>query len=280
MIKPMLCKLQDKPFNSQDYVWEQKWDGARVIAVVKSGNIRLFGRSGSEKTQLFTDLKIRTTFDCILDGEVVAGTSFNDMQHRIHRQSGISQAQKDYPAKFMVFDCLEIKGVDIRRSNLLKRKEALRIALVPTENVLLTPYDYDGLSLMDGIKSMGGEGVVGKNVAGIYRENARDWLKVKCWQEDIFYVRGFTQGTGWRASTFGSLVLGDGNGKFVGEVGTGFNEADTKSLFHFMMASPGTCPWSKEPVKATWTKPFTVKIKYLEYTNDGMLRFPVFKGIK
>ena len=49
MIKPMLCKLTDKPFNDPNYIWEPKLDGARIITVIHGKDIKMFGRSGLEQ---------------------------------------------------------------------------------------------------------------------------------------------------------------------------------------------------------------------------------------
>jgi bifunctional non-homologous end joining protein LigD len=275
--EPMLCKIQDKPFNDPGYIWEPKLDGARIIATVLDGKVRLFGRSGAEKTHLFPDLKIVTACDAVLDGEVVSGNSFNDMQHRINRVNGVSQAIKEYPARYSVFDIMQLGSLSIAGFPLSHRKEVLKTIVTETENVSLTPCVADGVKLFEVMKQNNLEGVVGKALNGQYHEGKREWLKVKCWQEGMFVVVGYTQGTGWRKSTFGALVLADAKGNYVGSVGTGVNEEDIKNLVKMFKSGP--CPFPREPEPATWIKPFPVKIKFLEKTGDGMLRFPVFKGV-
>jgi bifunctional non-homologous end joining protein LigD len=284
-IKPMLCKIADKAFNDPNYIWEPKLDGARIIAVIKDGKVRLLGRSGAEKTHLFPDLKfdIPNLTTCVLDGEVISGSSFNDLQHRVNRVNGINQAIKDYPAKYSVFDLLQMNDIVISGFPLQKRKEILQLVVKPTENVTLTGWTGMGVEMFDLMQTEhskgkdGTEGVVGKDLRGTYQENKREWLKVKCWQDGLFIVVGYTQGTGWRASSFGALVLSDMNGKYVGEVGTGFTDEDIKNLT--LLFSGGHCPFPREPERATWIKPFPIKVRYLEYTNDGKLRFPSFKGV-
>lgn len=276
MIKPMLCKLQDSAFNSPDYIWEPKLDGARIIAVVKDGKARLFARSGAEKTSLFPELEIVTKCDAVLDGEVVSG-QFNDIQHRVNRINGMERVAREFPARYSVFDILEILGTSVRGLGLTRRKEVLQSILTNTENVSLTPFTEDGKGLFDLIKGQQGEGVVGKTKEGLYHEGKRMWLKVKTWQQDTFMAVGYTDGTGWRSSSFGALVLASASGAYVGSVGTGFTEQDLKDLMKLFSAVQ--CPWSREPEPATWIKPFPVKIKYLEFTNDGRLRFPAFKGV-
>jgi bifunctional non-homologous end joining protein LigD len=281
-IKPMLCKLSTEQDlkNDPDWIFEPKYDGARIIAVVNPGQVRLFGRSGREKTQLFTELDLQIAKDTavVLDGEVLSGTSFNDIQHRINRTNGVSQAMADFPARFVAFDILEVNGASVRNFPLIQRKQLLSSLLVQTANVAVSQYVQDGKALFDLMKANNLEGVVGKNVQSAYRENDRNnWIKVKCWQEATFMVTGYTQGTGWRTSTFGAMVLADLKGSYVGSVGTGFDNDMIASLVK--MFSPAPCPWNREPEPAKWIKPFAVKIKFLEYTNDGQLRFPVFKGV-
>jgi bifunctional non-homologous end joining protein LigD len=219
MINPMLCRLEAEPFNKQDFIWEPKLDGTRIIAVIRDGKARLFSRSGREKTTMFPDLKIITKRDCTLDGEVECGTSFNDLQHRVNRENNVAQTAKEFPVRYSIFDTLELVGVTITGFPLLKRKEILKTIVVPTESVTLTPYVTDGIKLFNDIKADGGEGVVGKNTLGYYAEGKRDWIKVKTWREAIFKAVGYTPGTGWRESTFGALVLSDLKGNHIGSVG-------------------------------------------------------------
>jgi len=276
-----------------DFLWETKYDGARIIAIVGPNQpTRLFGRSGSEKTQLFPELEFDVTQGCILDGEVIsggAGGDFNRIQHRINRSSGVGLAAKAHPAVFKVFDILEVTNIksgtefNLRTYSLLKRKTALSHVLKSTETVEQGDYTEDGLGLFTANKVAGGEGVIGKKKSSLYVEDARSWLKVKNWklarwdvpEERHFMVVGYTQGTGWRESTFGALVLADEDCKHVGEVGTGFDMSDLKAIVS--MFSPASCPFPRVPCKATWIKPFPVNIRYLEFTKDGKLRFPSFR---
>ncbi len=295
IIKPMLCHdaapdtVSSIPaFTDPDYIWEPKYDGARIIAYVNwdGDTTRLFSRSGKEKTMLFPDLNIHTKVPCVLDGEVVSN-NFNSIQHRINRQSGVNMAARQFPAAYKVFDILQVelgqKQFCLYTAPLYKRKEALAEILIPESNVNLTEYTDKGLELFQRIEDSGGEGVIGKKINGMYLPNKREWLKVKTWQYGNFVVIGYTPGTGWRSSTFGSLVLAkhtpDKGLQYVGEVGTGFRETDIKSIMGMLL--PASNPALQAPITggATWVKPFTVLVRYLEYTNDGRLRFPSYKGV-
>jgi bifunctional non-homologous end joining protein LigD len=42
-IKPMLATATKKIFNDPEWIYELKWDGYRMIASVKDGNVELYG---------------------------------------------------------------------------------------------------------------------------------------------------------------------------------------------------------------------------------------------
>ena len=197
---------------------------------------------------------------------------------------------KFIPVKLVVFDILEVNWENVEHLPLIQRKNLLSKILVETDNVELGTYTEDALDLWNNtIIPQGLEGMVGKAKTSQYVRNARRWLKVKTWQRnygkdstgETFLVVGYTKGTGWRESTFGALLIArledDQSLTFVGDAGTGMDTAEIAGLMS--MFSPTSCPWPTEPEQATWVKPFAVYIQYLEYSNDGMMRFPSFKGV-
>ena len=281
-IKPMLAMDSPKAFDSSDYIWEHKYDGVRMLAKTSDAGYELQARSGSNKTSLFRELKLQTAVPAIIDGEIVSTNGkFNDIQHRVNRERGLEVATANYPVVYAVFDVLEVThaGVrtELREQPLWKRKEILAKLIIPSDNVILAPFTEKGVELFQHAVEAEEEGVIGKHKQGHYLEGKRSWLKVKTWVTDTFIVVGFTQGTGWREKLFGSLVLADMNGKYVGAVGTGFTDEVIQEIM-VKLAIPGPCPWPKEPEPAKWIKPWAAKIRYLEFTNDGILRFPSYKG--
>lgn len=284
MIKPMLCKMEEKPFYSSDYIWEPKYDGARILASVKGGNYTLFSRTGKEKTALFKELKfdIKHDISVVLDGEITSGTSFSNIQHRINRVKGIETTAQEFPIKYNVFDVMFIGDANVMTFPLYKRKQVLSTLITETENVKIAPYTQDGVALFEKMAENNLEGVVGKNLQGVYRPDKREWLKVKCWQTGDFVVAGYTPGTGKREDTFGALVLTNFQGEYVGLVGTGFTDDCVNMLVRsYLRNNNYPTPIKNAPnFHITYIQtPFPVKVQYLEYTNVGVLRFPSFKGL-
>lgn len=300
-IKPMLAKGADVPeANDPNMIWETKYDGARILAFTGKSQY-LQARSGTNKTETLPEIKVVTKLPAILDGEVIGanGESFQDsVQHRINKGRDISIAVRAFPLKYIVFDVLEIDGKNVEGLPLMTRKALLDQLFVQSKSAELAPYTEDALTLWQQVIAAGGEGMVGKRKQASYVRDAREWLKVKTWQRnygrqstgETFLAVGYTKGTGWRESTFGALVLArleaDGSSTYIGAVGTGmlsstqdFKEVKTIKALMSMFVEVPFSPWPKDPEPATWIKPFAVKIQYLEYSNEGILRFPSFKGV-
>jgi bifunctional non-homologous end joining protein LigD len=288
-IKPMLARLEAKPWNNPEWCWEIKLDGVRSIVDTKTGLIQ--SRSGKDKTANFPEIRPKTLKPCILDGEIVAyangKTDFNTIQHR-GTSSDLQFRMNEYPAHYEVFDVLEVDGINVMGYPLSDRKKLLTAVLVPDERVHLVNYCLDGEALFKDAVDRQLEGIIGKNLFGRYQQDAREWVKVKLNKLDIFVVCGYTAGTGWRASTYGALVLGklgDGTLTYVGEVGTGFNDRQIDEIFTAMhLLQTNSCPFSNNPYTTNgqpkWVIPsIRMIVKFLEYTNSGVLRFPSFKGM-
>jgi len=299
MVKPMLCELRKEPFNDDRYLWEIKYDGMRSVAGVMNSNYSIQSRSGKDKTSMFPELNLETRAPALLDGELVCYKEgkmiFRGVQRRANRLKEVALMSELYPATYEVFDILMVEGENLEYLPLEERKRILEQVLIPTDNVRMAPFTSDAVTLFNEAQANADhynltgeilghkEGAVGKLKAGTYRQNKRDWLKVKTFQSGEFVICGYTQGTGWRTSTFGALLLGKyikGGLIHVGSVGTGFDDNEIRRLYQRMLTLQGAdCPFSVEPEPATWVKPvISVMIQYLELTDDGKLRFPSYKG--
>jgi bifunctional non-homologous end joining protein LigD len=133
------------------------------------------------------------------------------------------------------------------------------------------------------------EGIVSKRADGTYiSRRSKDWLKIKCLKRQEFVIGGYSPPRGGR-SYFGSLFLGvyDKNKQleFAGNVGTGFNEKSLDEIHHLLLKNKQEKnPFTSKPpgsTRAHWVNPkFVCEVEFTEWTKDGHLRHPSFKGMR
>jgi bifunctional non-homologous end joining protein LigD len=295
MIKAMLAKVgTEADLDRKGWLYEQKLDGVRCVAIL-DGMTTLQARSGAIITQRFpelAELHKQANKRCVLDGEIV-GTNFNAIQHRIHLQNElqIKIARSQYPAIYYVFDILYLDGESVKVKPLIERKAILSSNFIPDLTARLLDWHIDGGSgLFDQTKQQSLEGIMAKAIYSSYQEDKRSdsWLKIKNFKEATYYICGVTEGENDRVSTFGSLILADKvNGKltYVGNVGSGFNHQQLNLMLSLLEIYKGGCPFATRPdtdrpVKF-WTRPdLKCEVRYLELSNNGMLRFPTFRKVE
>jgi bifunctional non-homologous end joining protein LigD len=304
LLSPMLPTLAERAFNNANWLFEPKLDGYRVIATVDNGEVRLASRRGldcsAEYPWLVEALRQQPYRDAIFDGEIVA----LDEQGRSSFQLLQNRASEPRPfLLYYAFDLLYRDGYDLRGVSLEQRKELLAASLIPVERVrVVDTYPEDGVGLYEAVKQTGMEGVVAKRRDSRYETGKRSdsWLKIKATHSDEFVIGGYTTGSGNREKTFGSVVVGyykDGASKltYVGHAGSGFDDRTLLSLHERLKALrtdespfeadvPTMGRWTR-PGKAegpiTWVKPDLVaQVKYAEITQDGIMRAPVFLGLR
>jgi len=281
----MLATLVDEPFDRPGWVYEEKYDGYRILAYKEGSRVTLLSRNAKDRTDSFSAvaaavsrLRDRTL---LLDGEVVA---FD--RRRVSRFQLLQRG--DAPHVFAVFDCLYRAGADLRREPLSARRKALEAAVARSEGLLVSRrLARNGLAAYRAARRRGFEGIVAKDAASVYEERRSGrWLKVKVHQEEEFVVAGFTPPRGSR-SHIGALLLGAYEGDrlhFVGKVGAGFSEQTLASLSRLLRpllrAKPAFAAAPREK-GAQWLAPRLVaQIAFQEWTADRKLRQPVFLGLR
>ena len=296
MIKPMLAKTGNlKDLDRKDWLFEQKLDGVRCIAHLAPTSTKLQARSGSDITSKFpelAELHKQVKKPAILDGELI-GQSFNAIQHRIHQEKplAIRVAQTQYPAFYFVFDILYLDYDGIEAKPLIERKAILNSVFAQSYQARFLGWQTGyGVSLFEQAKEKSLEGIMAKAMYSPYLEGKRSdsWLKIKNWQEATYYICGITEGENDRATTFGSVILGDkvdGRLEYVGNCGSGFSQDQLRMLLHLLEFHKGECPFDgmvdvDRPVKF-WTRPeLKCEVRYLEFSPDGKLRFPTFRKLE
>jgi bifunctional non-homologous end joining protein LigD len=281
----MLATLVAEPFHRPGWVYEEKYDGYRILAYKEGARVTLFSRNGKDRTATFPEiarsvgaLRPRTL---VLDGEVVA---FDE--DLVSRFQLIQQGEA--PRLFAVFDCLYADGKDLRRAGLDVRRAALERAVEGADRIFPSRrLRANGLAASRLAEAKGFEGLVAKDRAAPYVEGRTTrWLKVKVKQEGDFVIGGYTAPAGTRPH-FGALLLGAYEGKalrYVGKVGTGFTLARLAELHRtFRPLVRPTAPFAEPPreKETTWLEPKLVaEVAFHEMTADRKLRQPVFVRLR
>ena len=285
-VRSMLALLVPTPFHRPGWVFEEKYDGIRILAYKEGAKVTLLSRNDLDRTATFTDiataigqLRDRTL---LLDGEVVAFDS-----KRVSRFQLLQRG--DFARRFAVFDCLYRNGRDLRSEPLSRRRHELEAALgeLPKQILLSRRLAQNGLTAYSIAKRRGLEGMVAKDSDAPYEERrSSKWLKVKVHQEEEFVIGGFTAPTGARKH-LGALLLGADRGKdfiFVGKVGAGFSQQTLAALAKsFRPLVRDSTPFVEPPREknVTWLEPRLVaQIAFQEWTADQKLRQPVFLGLR
>ena len=281
----MLATLVARPFDEPGWVYEEKYDGIRILAYKEGHQVSLLSRNDIDRTVHFPEIvaaiaKLNPA-SLLLDGEVVV---FD--RDKVSRFQLLQQRKGN--AFYAVFDCLYAQGADLRREPLSARRKTLE-EVVASNGVLLLSrrLSADGFEAYKLAEQRGYEGLVAKDRSSSYVERrSRYWLKVKVHQEDEFVVVGFTAPQGSRQH-FGALLLGayvDTQLRYVGKVGTGFDESTLAALykkFRPLIVEKNELVDSPRERKVTYLKPNLVaQIAYQEFTADKKLRQPVFLGLR
>ncbi|MGH9356114.1 MAG: non-homologous end-joining DNA ligase, partial [Terriglobia bacterium] len=296
-LHPMLATLVDKPFSSPDWLFEIKWDGVRALAWVRKGRLEARSRTGRAIMRQYPELadlpdRLRAE-SAIVDGEIVVldeegRSSFERLQARINVESPTESLRSRSPIVYMIFDILYCDGYDLCHVALSERKLLLRGVLQSGGRFLYADHQAEkGEELAAVARERRLEGIVGKRVNSFYVERrSSNWVKFKLTHELDAVVGGYTAPRGSREH-FGALLLGLYEGsalRFIGGVGTGFDQRMQKALYAKLAASQASrCPFNQLPEtreKATWVKPVLVaRVRYSNWTKDNRLRAPVFLSL-
>src|SRR5215831_6047662 len=284
---PMLATLS-KPAAVQEgaYVFEVKYDGYRGIAASSGGKIAFTSRNGLDLSERFADIASALSRivvgEAVIDGEVVATDS-----------KGISHFQQLMAAgvehHYAAFDLLWHNGEDLRQRPLEERRERLESVLAGAPPVIQIAKRLEGsvADVMAQAKQGGLEGVVAKLKGSRYsNRRSTDWLKLKVTQSQEVAIVGFSPISNGAAQV-GALHLAVYNGKqfeYAGKVGTGFTSKMREQLFKMLrkdrMDGPPAvgAPRARD---AIWVKPkYVAEVAFTEWTRDGKLRHPSFKGLR
>lgn len=290
MIRPMLAQPAKEPFNSKDWVFEIKWDGYRALAN-KSTKVDLLSRNGLSFNARFPAIVKeleKLPGKWILDGEIV----ILDKQGRSHFQLLQNyQKEKRGTPYYYLFDILSFNGQSLTSLPLIDRKKILQMLLKQSRLKYLRYSDHieeKGKAFFQKVKKKGLEGIIAKRKESPYRSRrSSDWIKIKTHMRQEVVIGGFTEPKGSRQK-FGALLIGVYENEkliYTGHVGTGFDAKLLTDIYRQMQTRiTSKCPFQEKPrthAPATWIKPELVcEVAFAEWTQDGRMRQPVFKGMR
>ena len=224
---------------------EYKYDGVRVIAIVRNGDATLYSRNGKllENFPHINEALSKPEFEgLVFDGEVMS-EDFQTLMKQVHRKEG-AQTEDSYLA---VFDMLTLEefnagGTDMtafdRRERLISLQPLFNYRLQLVDAVLL---DLDTDKGQESFKAMnkqalaeGYEGLMIKPVNADYKcKRSHAWLKIKPFIEVTLKVVALEEGTGKNKGGLGALVVeGEDDGKFFKlNVGSGLTDDNREQIW-------------------------------------------------
>ena len=284
---------------------EMKWDGVRALAYIEDGAVRLMSRNAKDITPAYPELQLMAGatggHDAVIDGEIVAlddagRPSFEALQPRMHQRNPAAAAAlaRAVPVTYMAFDILHLDDGSTVSRTYTERREILESTLTPGYRWQVPVWFTDHATrAFESSRRLGLEGVVCKRLGSPYRPGRRssEWTKVKNVSTAEVVIGGWKPGSGRRASTIGSLLLGaydqGGRLRFVGHVGTGFTDRALRDLRDRLLPLERPEPPFDEEVPrehardAHWVRPELVgEVQYAEVTGDGRLRHPSWRGLR
>jgi len=260
----MAATLTQERFTGPEWVFEQKFDGIRLLAYKRDDDVQLFSRNRLPQrlpgiTAAVAHLPVN---DAVLDGELIGGT-------------------------YYVFDVMWLDGRNVMGLPLEERRALL--AALPLQPPLRPVPLLDDPRPWEHAARKGWEGVIAKRRGTIYEQRrSPHWLKMKCEASQELVVGGFTDPQGARVG-LGALLVGYYQGEdlvFAGKIGTGF---DTKLLRELrarldgleIAQTPFTVHTGLPRLRAHWARPeIVVQVGFIEWTVHGKLRHPRLLGVR
>jgi DNA ligase D-like protein (predicted ligase) len=296
-VPPMLATLTERRFSDPEWIFERKLDGVRLLAFKDGRSVRILTRNrelaNASYPEVAEALEAQSARRFVVDGEVVAfdgsRTSFERLQHRMHVRDPERVRRTGVAVFLYAFDVPYANGFDCRELALRDRKAILRRLLSFEGPVRLTTHrNRDGEAFVEEACRRRWEGLIGKRAASTYQgRRSRDWLKLKCVNEQELVVGGYTDPQGSRTG-FGALLLGYHDGDdlvYAGKVGTGFDREVLAGLTRRLRAlERDGPPFTRGALPRTgvhWVDPRLVaQVGFSEWTDDGQLRHPRFLGLR
>jgi len=314
IIKPMLAKAGSMPDNQEEYSFEIKWDGIRVIFYLEKNRFRLMSRNLKDITSQYPELGPLATAvaqqhtELILDGEIVsfgpAGLpSFSQLQHRmgLTNDHAIREMVDKAPVHYIIFDILSLDSCSLLEKTYTERRAILEGLSLDGAYWQTPGYKTgQGTTILVASRKLGLEGIILKRLDSTYQPGKRTgaWLKIKNQHRQELVIGGWVPGQGGRTGQIGALLIGyydvtaeaaqaRGTGQrllYAGKVGTGFTQSSLTRLAKLLAPlSIKASPFAQDPriKNVRFVEPKLIgEFEFTEWTPNNTLRHPSFKGIR
>ena len=289
-VDPMLCTLVKDPIESDEYIYELKWDGYRIISRVENNQVRMNSRSGLDYTSkypLIAEALQSLGHDLMIDGEVVVLSEegkpdFDTLQLYNGKRT---------PIRYCVFDLLYLDGNNLTRLPLYQRKKLLE-SLIKGKDIFLFSESFDdGKALYEKMLEDNLEGIVAKKKDSTYIPGARgyDWLKVPTRKRQEFVIGGWAESD--KSRSFKSLLFGayeNGKLQWIGRSGGGYKQAEMPGILKQLQEiETDESPFENRILDTKGAKTHFVKPKlvanfeFATWTKSGRIRKPAtFLGFR
>jgi DNA ligase D-like protein (predicted ligase) len=269
-LEPMAATLTQERFAGDDWIFERKFDGIRLIAYKHGSDVRLFSRNRLPQNLPAVAAAISNlpVDEVILDGELTREITW------------------DGHSGYHVFDILWLNGRSVTSLPLEDRRALLQS--LPFDGPMRRVELVEDHEPWERARREGWEGVIAKRRGSPYEHRrSKHWLKMKIEASQELVVGGFTDPQGARVG-LGALLVGyydNGDFVFAGKIGTGF---DTKLLLDLRTRLDAIAlvesPFTKAkglPRRGHWVRPeIVVQVGFIEWTVHGKLRHPRLLAVR
>lgn len=289
-IKVMLISEEKEAFDNENYIYELKLDGIRCVAYIDKNGVDLRNKRNDKVTFRYPELSnIYKQLNCntaILDGEIFIlkdnKTNFYEMQRRslMSDKFKIDLASKNLPVSFCAFDILYKDNEQLTDLPLIERKEILQNCLHENNRISISRFiETEGKKLFELTTQKELEGIVAKKKDSKYYfgKRTKDWIKIKNFEDDDFVICGYIE----KESNITSIVIGKYNEQnelvYKGHVTLGVSN---QALNIIKAQKTLDTPLFDAKDNTVWIEPKLVcVVKYMQKTESGGIRQPVFKGL-
>jgi DNA ligase-1 len=228
-------------------------------------------------------------------------TAFQNISQRIKRKYDIDEIAKKFPVELDVFDVIYYNGENMIKKPFSERREVVEKIVKPVELHIkpavqvITSDEKEAQEFYEKSLNAGNEGVMIKNLAGVYKPGSRVGygVKLKPTMDTLeVVIVGAEYGEGKRSEWLASFIIAIRDPYTdevleIGRVGTGIKEKDEEGVSFRQLTEMLKPLIIKEEGKIVWVKPeIVIEVDYEEiqasptYKSGFALRFPRFVKLR